>query len=231
MKIIVVDDEIHILNLMEKRLTSLLPKADMSFFSKPREAIEYAQSTKVDIAFLDINMRFMDGLTVAKELKELNPKLNIIFCTGYSEFSLEAHDLFCSGYLMKPVTEEKLKTVLSNLRYPIEEDNTLLTIRLNGVREVYDSNGILLSFKRKKAQAILFILAEQNGEVMSPSDISDKLWADKEDNDWDEKNRDYFYKLIGELVRVLKENNAEQVLKKVYNGYSLDMSLITVKES
>lgn len=72
-----------------------------------------------DVAFLDIEMRGMNGLVLAEQLKTIKPKTNIIFVTGYSEHMGDAFKLLASGYLMKPVTPQDIMEQMENLRYPI----------------------------------------------------------------------------------------------------------------
>ena len=83
------------------------------------ELIADAKENGCDVAFLDIHMRGMTGVQVAKKLKEINPKLNIIFVTGFSEYKGEAMDMKASGYIMKPVTKEEVAQELEELRFPI----------------------------------------------------------------------------------------------------------------
>ena len=54
-------------------------------------------------------MRGMNGVEVAKRLKEINRKMNIIFVTGFSEYKA---DMKASGYIMKPVTVDDVKRSL-----------------------------------------------------------------------------------------------------------------------
>jgi DNA-binding XRE family transcriptional regulator len=60
----------------------------------------------------------MDGLILASRLIALWPAINIIFVTGYKEYALEAHELYCSAFLMKPVGRRKLENAFNNLRKP-----------------------------------------------------------------------------------------------------------------
>ena len=72
------------------------------------------KNTPADIAFLDINMRGMTGVELAKKLKDLCPKINIIFVTGYEEYKGDAMDLRASGYILKPVTKEQIDKELTD---------------------------------------------------------------------------------------------------------------------
>lgn len=56
------------------------------------------------MAFLDIQMRNINGVELAKEIKLLNPQINIVFTTGYTDFMKDALEMLVSGYVMKPIT-------------------------------------------------------------------------------------------------------------------------------
>ena len=88
----------------------------MLAFKFQDEPIDEAAKNGCDVAFPDIHMRGMNGVEVAKELKKINPKMNIIFVTGFSEYTGDAMRLHASGYIMKPVTKEKVEAELSDLR-------------------------------------------------------------------------------------------------------------------
>ena len=102
---ITVDDE----RPMLKALTDIVrssPDIDAVYdFSVCSSALEWISQNSVDVAFLDINMRGMGGLALAEKIIELQPECKIVFSTGYEEYALNAIQLRCSGYLMKPITQ------------------------------------------------------------------------------------------------------------------------------
>ena len=119
MNILLADDELPALRELCDAVSAVVPKAQIHAFSKAVEAMEYAENSTVDLAFLDINMRFMDGILMAKRLGELNPSCNIVFCTGYGKYALDAMSTYCSDYLLKPISEEKVQKALLHLRHPV----------------------------------------------------------------------------------------------------------------
>lgn len=72
----------------------------------------YEEESDYDILLLDIEMGEMDGVTMAKKLRENNDTIQIIFITGYSDYISEGYEVAALHYLMKPVREEKLCDVL-----------------------------------------------------------------------------------------------------------------------
>ena len=107
MVIFAVDDERLALESLIGAVRKCVPEAEIFGFRKASEALEAAQEKKADIAFLDIEMRETNGISLADKLIERNPKVNIIFTTGYSEYAGKAFELHASGYILKPVTVEK----------------------------------------------------------------------------------------------------------------------------
>ena len=67
-----------------------------------------------------------NGLEICKKFLEINPQTNIIFLTAYVEYSFEAWSTGASGYLLKPITAEKLRAQLKNLRYPLINSGEIL---------------------------------------------------------------------------------------------------------
>lgn len=73
---------------------------------------DYAEEKDFDILLLDIEMDGMDGIALAKELRQDNEALHIVFITGYPDYLAEGYDVSALHYLMKPVRKEKLAGVL-----------------------------------------------------------------------------------------------------------------------
>lgn len=121
MKILAVDDEKLMLSAMESVIREVVPEAEIVSFRKAEDVLEYARDNKVDIAFLDIKMRGMNGLELARELLKMYPEINIIFCTGYRDYMSEAfRKVRCNGYIMKPMDEEHVREEMKHLRMPFE---------------------------------------------------------------------------------------------------------------
>lgn len=92
----------------------------------------YAEKADYDILLLDIEMGDMDGVTLAKKLRQNNETLQIVFITGYSDYISEGYDVSALHYLMKPVKEEKLSSVLSRAAEKIARNEKVLTFDVGG---------------------------------------------------------------------------------------------------
>lgn len=73
---------------------------------------EYEDNQDTDILLLDIEMGEMDGVTLAKKLRQVGDSVQLVFITGFPDFIAEGYEVGALHYLMKPILPEKLYAVL-----------------------------------------------------------------------------------------------------------------------
>lgn len=120
MKVLIVDDEKLIVDDLIHEVRALYPSPDAQIdgTTSAADAVMMAEATEYDVALLDIDMPDMDGLSLARRLIASCPVINIIFVTGFEAYALEAHEMYCSAFLVKPVSRRKLQKAFENLRRP-----------------------------------------------------------------------------------------------------------------
>ena len=116
--VIMVDDRKLILSGGLPVLEEVMPGATVSGFTDAEEAIEYAKTNRVSLAFLDIELRNTSGLDLCRDLLAINPHTNVVYLTAYSNYSLDAWSTGASGFMLKPITPEGVWEQLKHLRYP-----------------------------------------------------------------------------------------------------------------
>ena len=118
--ILVVEDIPALLHGAVRLIESELPEANIAGFESGAEAIGYAQHSRVAVAFLDIELdEGMNGLEMARRLPEIHDRTNIIFLTNYAAYMTQAIYDHCSGYVLKPLSRERVRHELANLRFPV----------------------------------------------------------------------------------------------------------------
>ena len=117
--VMIVEDMPLILNASVRLLKSSLPEAAVFGFGRAAEALSFAGSHRISIAFLDIELGGEEGVQLARELTALNSHLNVIFLTSHTEYMQDALTDHCSGYILKPLTPEKIRHEISHLRFPV----------------------------------------------------------------------------------------------------------------
>lgn len=111
-KLLVVDDEIKFLNSVARRLE--LRGFDVTKAASGREAVDYANEGRFDLALLDLKMPGMDGKKVLEILKKQDDFTEVIIMTGHgsSEAAVECMKMGAFSYLPKPYELEKILEIL-----------------------------------------------------------------------------------------------------------------------
>lgn len=122
--VIMVDDSKAILSDGLTVLEEVMPDATIMGFIWPQEAIDYAKTNRVALAILDIELGTASGLDLSRRLQEINPRTNIVFLTAYPDYALEAWETEASGFMVKPLTPDRVKEQLKKLRYPFSTGGT-----------------------------------------------------------------------------------------------------------
>ncbi len=118
LNIIVVEDVPALLQGSIGMIKDVVPKASITGFESGPSALLFAKHNNVSVAFLDIEIdEYMNGLDLAKRLRSINPYTEIIFLTNYTEYMEQATYDHCSGYILKPLSRERVRHELSNLRH------------------------------------------------------------------------------------------------------------------
>ena len=213
---IAVDDEPLMLSALAKAIDASPDITAVTKFSDCEKAIDHVKTNPVDMAFLDINMRGMGGLSLAREILRLCPECKIVFCTGYEEYALPAFKIHASGYLLKPISTEDVQEEIDNIK-GIRRREKLLTVKCFGNFEVY-VNGEKLTFKRSKTKELLAFLVDRNGAGVTAAEIGVALWEDDEEP----KNHNYIHQLFYDLRHALDAAGVGEIFKRNQYQYSVD---------
>ena len=102
------------------------------FTSAEKFLFRYADDKDWDILLLDIEMGAMDGVTMAKRVRQDNEAVQIVFITGYSDYIAEGYEVAALHYLMKPVNKDKLFTVLDRALEKRKQEERCLNLEAYG---------------------------------------------------------------------------------------------------
>lgn len=215
MVIYVIDDEENAREYLVDKIRKAREDADVLDFESAKKALDSVTEKPFDVAFLDIQMPKVNGVTLAKKFKEINPKSNIIFVTGYSEYMADAFSLDASGYLLKPASADQVKHALENLRYPVKtDDGPSVVIQCFGNFEVF-YKGEPVRFKYTKSKEVIAYLVDRKGALCSNNEIITALWED------DEKHDSYFRSLLKDIQDVFAEAGCREIVSRQRAGASL----------
>lgn len=223
MNTMAVDDKRLAVNAVNRFMQIIDPAGTHTGFTDAQEALEVSRDIPVDVAFLDIEMPGMNGLELAKRLKDINGAVNIVFVTGHPEYALAAHGLYVSGFLTKPIEKEGIRRALENLRHPVVYSSEIpVRIQCFGNFEIFVGKQLLF-FKLNRTKELLAYLVDRKGAVCTMGELVGILWEDMPDS---ASQRSQLRKLIADLRAVMKEYGAEDIIIKQRNAIALDCSKV-----
>ena len=79
------------------------------------EFVRLIMNEKPDIAIVDIEMPFLNGMEAVKTCKRLHPSLEVIFISGYDNYALDAFEVSAVDYIVKPIERDRLYTALERV--------------------------------------------------------------------------------------------------------------------
>ena len=152
MKIVICDDEKVYTDMLEKEISHYLTNKNISYIILTfNNAESVCQSTDYyDIAFLDIEIDDINGIEIAKKLKETNPRIILFFITAYDKYLDNAMDLNALRFFSKPLDIKRLHEGLDKALLTIDESTVEILLKNgNEVKKVYSNEIIMIEISGK----------------------------------------------------------------------------------
>ena len=209
MRVVCADDEKLILGLTVSMCEELSQVDDVRGFDSGAELLAWLRENSADVALLDINMPDIDGIALAGKIREIDPQIAVVFLTGYAEYAVEAFSMHASGYLMKPISREKLSAELDYAMKNRTAEKPRVFMRTFGNFDV-QVNGRTISFARSKSKELLAYLVDKQGSSVSRAEAFAVLW---EEGVYDRSKQKQLDVVIRSLRETLKQNGIEDVFE------------------
>ena len=131
---------------------------ELDTFGNGDELLRANESARFDIVFLDIIMPLLNGMETARELRQKDTVIRIIFLTSSPEFALDSYDVKAQGYLLKPVSYEKIKDALDDCAVFFDKEPENMVLKTSfGYQKLYFHNIEYIEAQNKK---VIFYLSD-----------------------------------------------------------------------
>lgn len=124
-------DYICNLFLSWSKKNQLLFKVD-TFSSGEEFLFKCGEHVDYDILLLDIEMKKVNGMELAKKIRNFNPLIQIVFISGYSDYIFQGYDVEALHYLLKPIDVDKFFWVLNKAMEKLLNNEKSLTFNYYG---------------------------------------------------------------------------------------------------
>lgn len=183
-KAIVVDDEwynaVEIVDLINNTKFMKVVKQ----FENGIEALEEIDKISPQVAFIDIQMPEIDGITLAEKLIEKKPNMIIVFITAWDQYAVQAFEVNALDYIMKPINVERFNKMVQKIRSKAELMQEMkmskyaqLKIQCFGRLDV-SIDGEKVIWQRTKAEELFAFLLMHNEMYIHKDIILEFLWPE-----------------------------------------------------
>ncbi|MFC9709031.1 response regulator [Paenibacillus sp. NPDC056933] len=236
MKAILIDDELLALSYLELQLMKMdnFSLEIIGKFTNPYDAMAIVKHTKVDIAFIDIELPEINGIELAERLLEDHPGLMVVFVTAYQEYAVEAFELNAMDYIVKPVRFDRLSKTMNRIlsknrvSFNNPDPHPHQPLRMTMFRQVMieepQSPGqfSLMQWRTSRAQELFLYLLQHRGQLVRKSFIVDLLWSNIDLN----KAYSQLYTTIYHIRKSLTPYEKRFQIKSANEGYLLELDNI-----
>lgn len=147
---------------------------EISLFSDGDEIVE-GYKAQYDLILLDVEMKFMDGMTAAEEIRRVDPEVVIIFITNMAQYAIRGYAVDAMDYVLKPVSyfafSQRLSRVIQRMK---KRARRYMTISIKGGAQKLDIDKIY--YVESQGHNLIFH-TEQGDHVTSGTmkDVEGKL--------------------------------------------------------
>ncbi len=192
-------------------LGQIRPDAELLCFDNSPEALAAARRREIDVAFLEAELPELSGLDLGQYLKELYPRVNLVFLARGEAHCYAALSLHASGYVLEPVSEAALRRELEDLRHPAAEKSIKRAFAQTfGNFELF-VDGRPVAFKYSRTKEIVALLVNNRGAQTTNGEIIAALWEDAGDPD---KKASYLSNLRQDLQNTLAKLKLTDIIVK-----------------
>lgn len=180
MRIIYVDDERPAIENFEFTVANFQEVESLQTFQTGEDALSFAKSNTVDVAFLDMEMPGIHGLGLAKALKEVDKDIRIVFVTAFSNYALEAFGVDAVGYVLKPYTAADIRKELFKCTYKPLPSHRVVVETMPSLSIKVD--GVPLRISGEKVREMFALLIDSGENGFSVGDCIAHLWPDRKND-------------------------------------------------
>ncbi len=182
MRVIYVDDESALLENFRLTVEGISRITSLNLFRKSEEALKWAEENPVDVAFLDIEMPVMNGIELAKRLKEIDRNIRIVFVTAFEQYALQAFGVEAIGYLLKPYFRKEVEDELEKASYVRSRPKIRVEIHtMPDLMVIVDGKTFQLG--STKQEELLALLVDRGEVGITGGEAIACLWPEKQASD------------------------------------------------
>jgi two-component system, LytTR family, response regulator len=225
MKAIIIDDEQHCRNVVQRILENHCPNIEVIATANDGiDGLKAILKHQPDVVFLDIEMPRMNGFQMLEELGNEDLNFTLIFTTAYDKFAVQAFKFSAFDYLLKPIDDQELVAVVQKI-----ERKTTPSVQIQNLKQNLNPQTPFNKLTIATTRGITFIEIEDIIALESDSNYT-KIFTQNGDTVWASKTLGHFNELLSEKPQFFRTHKQYIVnlnfIKEYVGG---DMNEIVLK--
>lgn len=174
LNVVICDDSTRDASQLEQYLLSYdkVP-VETKLYTNPQKMLEQLTSD-THCVFLDIDMPQITGIDLAREIRQFNPFIPIIFVTSYRDYMEQVFEVQTFDYLVKPIEPQRLNKVLDRILRYLDLGQTIFNFSF-GKQSYSIPLSDITYFEKDKRSVFIYTLADTYKSLLKTQDILDKL--------------------------------------------------------
>ena len=212
MTVVCVDQDQSALEALDAMLKELPQIRETFAFRDPPLALTWLENHRAELAVVDPRVPGQESLQLIRDIRQRDPDIAVVILTGDGSFAVEAFALHVSGYVLKPMTPERLKDevdhALSSAPRRGKEHPRVCVQTFGNFDLKVDGKTVL--FGRSKAKELLAYLVDRQGSSITRAEAFAMLWEEGQYSRPMQKQLDV---MIRSLRATLRDVGAEEIME------------------
>lgn len=226
MRAMIVEDEQPSLELMKRMVEKNRQLELVGTYTDPVQALHDILRLSPDVVFADVEMPAVNGMELARKIRERDENIQVVFVTAYEKYAIEAFQVNAVNYILKPITEEDLSVTVNRLmkgyraRVSSAAENRLRIIAFGDLTVYGNSADKVVRWPTAKVRELFACFVLSKGEALEKWQLCERLWPQSPPK----KAEHSLHSAINRIKNALQEADIPPALFYERGRYRMDLS-------
>lgn len=226
MKAILIDNEQQMLDVLQAKITQMSDIEVLGTFTNPHQGLIEVSKQEPDVVFIDQSIEGVNWIEVAKQIRNIMPKMKIVILAAFDEHTGETFAVQADDYILKPFEDTSLLKTISNISIKKETEATVYRPMIGcfyKLKFYNDGSNIELldvNWRTSKAREVFAYLVHERGKLVRKDVLVHLFWSDSSVKE----AFGQLYSTIYQIRKTLASVSFDVQIISLENNYKLELN-------